>query len=119
MHELSTCRGILDAAQQALEKFPSPPQVVRVVIRLGRLTHLTRDGLEYYFDVLKLGTVFSDAALAIEEVPAGGRCSDCGTEFDADDVSLVCLVCGSSSVDISHGRELEMVGIEVVEEPSQ
>lgn len=119
MHELSVCRGILDAAHRALEEFPSPPQVVRVVVRIGRLTNVTRDSLEYYFDVLKLGTTFSDAALAIEEVPAGGLCNECGAEFETDDASLICPACGSNSVELNSGRELKMVGIEVVDEPSQ
>ena len=52
MHELSACRGILDAAEHALDDLPSSSQVVRIVIRVGRFAHLTREGLEYYFDLL-------------------------------------------------------------------
>jgi len=119
MHELSVCRGILDAAENALDNLPFSPQVVRIVVRVGPLAHLTRDGLEYYFDLLKLGTVFSDATLTIQEAPARGRCDECTAELDYDDRSLVCPACGSGSVELGSGREIEMVAIEVIEEPAQ
>lgn len=118
MHELSACRGILDAAEGALDDFPSSSQVVRIIVRVGPLTHLTRDGLEYYFDLLKLGTTFSDTTLTVEEVPVRGRCDECTAELDSEDLSLTCSACGSGSIELGSGSEIEMVAIEVVEEPA-
>jgi len=119
MHELLACRGILDVAEHALDDLPSSSQVVRIVVRVGPLAHLTRDGLEYYFDLLKLGTAFSDATLTVEEAPVCARCDACTAELDSDDLSLICPACGSGAVEVSSGREVEMVAIEVVEEPAQ
>jgi hydrogenase nickel incorporation protein HypA/HybF len=119
MHELSVCRGILDAAERALDDFPSSSQVVRIVVRVGPQAHLTRDGLEYYFDLLKLGTNFSDTKLIVEEFPVRGRCDECTAELGYDELSLVCLVCGSGSIELCSASEIEMVAIEVVEEPAQ
>ncbi len=118
MHELLACRGILDAAEGALADFPASSQVVRIVVRVGPLAHLNRDGLEYYFDLLKLGTSFSDATLTVEEVPARGRCGLCTAEPESDDLSLTCSVCGCGSIERASGSEIEMVAIEMVDEPT-
>ncbi|HTY56837.1 MAG TPA: hydrogenase maturation nickel metallochaperone HypA [Candidatus Binataceae bacterium] len=118
MHELSVCRGILDAAERALDDFPSSSQVVRIIVRVGAQAHLTRDGLEYYFDLLKLGTNFSDTRLIVEEA-SRGRCDECTAELSYDELSLICLECGSGSIDLGFASEIEMVAIEVVEEPAQ
>ena len=112
------CRGVLDATERALDDFPSSSQVVRIIVRVGPLAHLTRDGLEYYFDLLKLGTTFSDATLTVEEAPVRGCCDECTAELDSDDLSLICAACGSGSVELRSGSEIEMVAIEVVEEPA-
>jgi len=88
------------------------------VIRVGRLAHLTRDGLEYYFDMLKLGTTFSDAQLSVEDAPVRGHCDECTAELDYDEVSMMCSVCGCGSLELGGDGDVEMVAIELVEEPA-
>ena len=121
MHALSVCRGILDAAERALDDLPSSSQAVRIVVRVAPFAHVNREGLEYYFDLLKLGTTFSDTTLAVEEAPMRGRCDECTAELDYEELSLVCLECGSGSIELgsSFSSDIEMVAIEVVDESAQ
>lgn len=117
MHELSICQGIIDVARGALEAIPPPPPpVARVTVRIGRLTAVVPDSLCFYFDLLAPGTVLDGASLVIEEVPVRGRCADCLAQFEIDTVSFTCPECGSGFVDLTSGRELQVVSLDIPEE---
>lgn len=117
MHELSICHGIMDVARTALDGLsPPPPRVSRITVRIGRLTAVVPESLRYHFDLLVPGTFLEGAALVIEEVPVRGRCAACAARFEIDTLSFTCPACGSGLVDLSSGRELQVVSLDTVEE---
>ncbi len=116
MHELSICGGILDVARVALEALPPPPPPVsQVTVRVGRLTTVIPASLRYHFDLLAPGTVLEGATLLVEEVPIRGRCSDCAAGFEIETLSFTCPACGSGFVELTSGRELQVVSLDVRE----
>lgn len=117
MHELSICQGIVEVAAAALRGVPPPPPpVARVTVRIGRLTTVVPDSLRYHFDLLTPGTLLDGATLIIEEIPIRGRCADCAARFEIDSLSFTCPRCGSGLVELTSGRELQVVSLETREE---
>jgi hydrogenase nickel incorporation protein HypA/HybF len=116
MHELSICKGILEAARSSLEALASPPpQVSHVTVRIGRLTGVVPDSLRYYFELLTPGSPLEGAALMIEEIPIRGLCADCNARFEIETLSFTCPLCGSGFVELLTGRELQVVSIDTVD----
>ncbi len=117
MHELSICEGILEVAAAALGGEPPPlPRVTGITVRIGRLSSVVPDTLQYYFAILTPGTALDGAALIIEEVPIRGRCADCAAWFEIETLSFTCPGCGSGFVELLSGRELEVVSLDTSEE---
>lgn len=113
MHELSLCHGILEVVTATLDSLSPPrPPVIRVTVRVGRLTAVVPDSLQYYFDLLVRDTPLAGAALVIEEVPIRGRCADCAAEFEIATLSFTCPRCGSGLVELTSGRELQVVSLD-------
>lgn len=116
MHELAVCQGILEVAGEALDGLPPPrPRVSRIDLRVGRLTAVVPDALRYHFQILAAGTPFDGAFLAIEEVPIRGRCLDCGAAVELPALPFACRACDSGLVEVTSGRELEVVSLETLE----
>ena len=114
MHESSIAHSILEILdEQCAEK--NCTAVDALTVRLGRATGVMPEALQFAFDALKEPTVAKQAALTIEIVPVGGRCSSCGREFDVPDVQYVfsCPLCGSGSFEITRGREMEIADMEI------
>jgi hydrogenase nickel incorporation protein HypA/HybF len=116
VHELSICEGILDVARGALDALPPPPPPVsQVTVRIGRLTAVAPASLRYHFDLLVPGTVLEGATLLVEDVPIRGRCRDCGAAIEIETLSFTCPACGSGFVELTSGRELQVVSLDVRE----
>lgn len=116
MHELSICQALIDVAAEALGRLSVPPPRVRSVeVRVGRLTAVVPDLLRFHFDLLSPGTALEGATLAIEEVPARGRCAACRLAFAVEHVPVWCPACGSGDVTVTGGLDLDVVALEVAD----
>jgi len=118
MHELSIAQGILDIVRQSV---PEPQyDVVRGVdVRVGRLSGVVPDSLEFCFDALVHDSPFEHARLAIEIVPVRCVCERCSTHFEIEDPIFLCPACSAGQVRVESGTELEVVQIELLDSPSE
>ena len=98
----------LDQAQQA---GASRVHVIR--LRIGALSGVVPDALEFAFEALAPGTAAENAKLAIEQVPARFWCAGCAREFQSDDMLAECPGCHALSGDIRAGREMEVASLEI------
>lgn len=113
MHELSVAQGLIDVACEAAER-EGNVRVTRLTVRIGRLSGVVRQALEFAFDLAAEGTLCHGAALAIEDVPVSVRCPVCREAKTLDDeYAFVCPTCGSPTPELLTGRELELVSLEV------
>ncbi|MBN1336927.1 MAG: hydrogenase maturation nickel metallochaperone HypA [Deltaproteobacteria bacterium] len=88
-------------------------RLVRVHVRIGRMTAVVPDVLRFMWAAMVDGTAIEGVALEIEEVPIRARCNGCGEEQEFVDIGFVCGRCGSTDVEITSGRELNLVSLEV------
>jgi len=112
VHELGIMQGAMDVILAEARK-QGASRVLRVTMRVGDLTGLVPDSLQFAFEALRDGTAASEAALEVETVPAICYCEVCRRRFPAPELGRECPDCGSSPCAAVGGREVEVVSIEV------
>lgn len=114
MHEATVAQHIIDTVNETLQSGVVEGRRVRsVCLRVGRLTSVMPENLQFMFDVLSRGTPLAGVSLRIENVPLRCGCRTCGIESELDQPFLSCPACGSSAVDVLSGRELLIDALEV------
>ena len=82
-------------------------------LQVGRLSGVVPDALMFAFELAAQGTPLEGARLVIDE-PAGRlHCRTCQVDQGTDDLILLCT-CGSADVEVTAGRELALLSVEVV-----
>jgi hydrogenase nickel incorporation protein HypA/HybF len=114
MHEL----GIATAAlEQALEQArqAGARQVARIGLRVGALSGVDADALQFALAALLPGTAAEGAIIEIDPVAAIAVCAGCAQEFAAGtDFICECPGCGQPSTNFTQGRELELIRLEIL-----
>ncbi|MGZ8667739.1 MAG: hydrogenase maturation nickel metallochaperone HypA/HybF [Solirubrobacterales bacterium] len=115
MHELSIAQSILTVTERHAAGRP----VERVEVKVGHLRQVVPSALEFAFGLLIEGTALDGAELAIEEVPARGRCRRCGEETVLSSFPLACADCGSIDMEMLAGEELLVEALVIEERDEQ
>ncbi len=117
MHELSIAQSIVEMVQQHV-----PPsdwdRVVAVRLKVGVLSGVVSDSLEFSFQAITSDTSFRRARLEIESIPFRIQCNACQTTTVSESGFAVCSQCGSVETKILSGSELHVSEIEL-EEPEE
>ena len=112
MHEVSIMSEALRIAVDAA-KSAGASRIVKLRLRIGKLSGVVPEALEFAFDVVGHGTMAEGATLEIETVPAAGWCATCQAEFDCVDLFNECPRCHNFSGELRRGRELEIADTEI------
>ncbi len=114
MHETALALSILDIIISKCSE-SGGRTIDSVRVRIGKAAGVLPDSLQFAFDAAKETTIAEKAELVIDNVPVGGRCNECKKEFTVPDVQYVfdCPLCGSKSFEITSGREMEIVDMEI------
>jgi hydrogenase nickel incorporation protein HypA/HybF len=115
MHELGIAQNILEIVQQSVTK-EQAPEVRWIRIRVGQLSGVVPDSLEFCFQAIVSETEMQGASLAIEQMPAVFRCKKCAYRFQVNDLEYLCQQCQSPDLEILSGKELDIVEIELADE---
>lgn len=86
-------------------------QIHRMTLRIGDLSGVVPEALEFAFDVITSGTLAEGATLEIERVPVVCGCVQCGEEFTPEDIVYCCPQCGYPSAQILSGKEIELLAL--------
>jgi hydrogenase nickel incorporation protein HypA/HybF len=112
MHELSIMQSALTLAlDQAKKAGASRVHLIR--LRIGALSGVVPEALQFAFEALTPGTAAEGAELAIDGVPARFWCASCAQEFLSDDMFAECPACHQPSGELRAGREMEVASLEV------
>ncbi len=112
MHELSIMQSALDEALREA-KAAGAARVHEIRLRVGVLSGVVPDALQFAFEALASGTPAEGATLAIDSVPARFWCVRCRREFEVPNFRCECPECGRVSGELRSGRELELSSMEV------
>ncbi len=108
MHELSIAESVVEAV---LER-TGDARVTTVRLRVGRLSGVVPDALQFCFELVAAGTALEGAELEIEEPTGRAHCRNCNDDFNTNDLILLCR-CGSADVEVVAGLELAVASVEV------
>jgi hydrogenase nickel incorporation protein HypA/HybF len=112
MHELSIMQSALDQVlEQARQAGANRVHAIR--LRIGALSGVVPDALQFAFEALSDGTPAKGAKLIIEDVPARFWCATCSHEFEATQMFAECPDCHHPSGKLRGGREMELTSLEV------
>ena len=112
MHELSIMQSALECVLEGAEKARAR-RVIAVRLRVGVLSGVAPEALEFAFEALTPGTLAEGAELGIEHVPARFWCEGCDLEFQADDMLSECPKCHQFGAGLRSGQEMELASIEI------
>lgn len=113
MHEVYIAESLLETAIQKCrdEGFA---RIKSIKVKIGKASSVSNEALLFLFDAIKIGSIASEASLAIEEIPTTGSCKSCSGQFSVDrDFIFECPYCGSDSVIIKSGNGVELSELEV------
>lgn len=88
-------------------------RIHRIRMRIGALSGVVPESLEFAFEALRPGTMAAEALLEIERIPATFHCSVCDRDFALDEVDFVCPACGGPLNVKGGGREMELADMEI------
>ncbi|MBW2057099.1 MAG: hydrogenase maturation nickel metallochaperone HypA [Deltaproteobacteria bacterium] len=111
MHEFSIAQSIVQILQDQM-RIHGLSKIETVRLRIGAMRSVQTDSLSFSFDVLTAGSPLEGARLQIEEVPMGGRCTECGKRFTLNNWTDDCPFCGAALIEIVSGKELDIVAVE-------
>ncbi len=110
MHELSVATALVAQATRAA----GDSRVVVVHLRLGRLSGLVPDSLQFGFEIAAAGTTLAGARLEVERVEPVVWCTPCDAAVTLAQANRFrCPDCDTPSGDLLSGRELELVSLEL------
>ena len=113
MHEMSIALDIITTVENEM-KDHKVRSLKGLKLRVGAMTAVEPDSLQFCFDAAIEKTPLEGAKLFIEEIPLKGRCENCSEEFLLEHYfSTPCPACGEKASKIISGRELDVVSMEV------
>lgn len=118
MHELSIASGILEIVGDYVPA-DQRSAVKAVHVRVGALSGVVAESLEFSFAAITAGTPLQHAALVIHRVPVRIRCNGCQHEFETDVPLFLCPKCDSGETVMLTGNELQVVEIELEDQPAE
>ena len=116
MHELAIAQSIVEIVKSAVPA-EQAGDVRAVRVRVGRLSGVVADSLEFCFSVIVAETPLRDAAIVIEAVPTVSECKECFNNFIVEDLAFSCPSCGSANIVLVSGTELQVAEIELLDNP--
>jgi len=115
MHELSIAISIIDMVQEEAEHRHAS-RVEAIHLKLGPLSGVVREALEASYEIAAEDTPLKGTRLVIENVPVVVYCSACDQQQQLESIqNFTCPACGSPTPDVIHGKELEVVSMEIIE----
>lgn len=114
MHELGIAASILESVEKEAARHPGA-HISKVGVKIGELSGVDGDALQFGFEVLVKDSVLEPLALVLELIPRVQRCTKCGYEFRMTDFDPRCPLCGEFATECISGEELDIAYMEIDE----
>ncbi len=117
MHELSIAQNIVDIVHQYVP-IDQAPAVTTIRLRIGQMSCVVADSLDFCFTAITSATPLSKARLHIEKIPFTVRCPSCDNAFVSEFGTVLCPSCGNQDTEVVGGTEMQIVDIELLDAPA-
>jgi hydrogenase nickel incorporation protein HypA/HybF len=115
MHELSIAMSIVEMAEEEADQ-RGGTRINAVYLKLGALAGIVKDALLSSYELACEGTGLQGSRLVIEEIPVEVYCPKCLAPRTLDSIQwFACPECKSPVSEVIHGRELQVVALEIQE----
>ncbi len=118
MHEMGVAQQIANIAVASIPADIVDPKVEKLNLRIGKLAAVVEDSLKFCFEIITKETPLAGAELMIEAVPVQARCKGCDHCWEVEGPVFTCPSCQEGAVEVLSGRELEIVSMELADEPA-
>ncbi len=112
MHEVSIMQSTLEIALERAAR-EHARRITALHLRIGALSGVVKEALEFAFDVVTADTLAQGASLTIDTVPVVCYCQKCQSEFQPPDPFYECPNCGQLSHQLLRGTEMDLLSIEI------
>jgi hydrogenase nickel incorporation protein HypA/HybF len=112
VHEIGIASSILECVEAEARKHPGS-QVIAVGVRIGELSNIDKDALDFAFEALTRDTTLENLKLQVEWCPRREKCLACGEQFTVRDLHLTCPKCGANHSTCIGGTELDIAYLEL------
>lgn len=116
MHEIGIASSILECVEAESQRHPGA-QILAVGVRIGELSNVDKDALDFAFEALTRDTDLENLKLEIEWCPWRQRCRSCSEEYTVQNMEVSCPKCGANHSTCIGGTELDIAYLELEEEP--
>jgi hydrogenase nickel incorporation protein HypA/HybF len=114
VHELGIAASILDCVQAEAARHLEA-RVTKVGVKVGELSAVDVDALQFGFECLTKDTEWEGLVLEVESIPRVQQCPKCENEFRMTDFDPQCPRCGEFATRCISGEELDIAYMEVDE----
>ena len=87
MHEVGIAASILECVEAEARRRPGT-RFEAVGVRMGELSNVDKDALEFAFEALTRNTPLADLRLEVEWCPRRQTCLECSEEFAVRELDL-------------------------------
>jgi len=112
LHELSLTQNLIEIAEEHASR-AGASAIKSITMKIGTLSGVIPDAIEFAFDVCTKGTIAEGASLEILHIPAVGQCRQCLEECRMENLTDACPLCGSFALDILRGQEMSFTEMEI------
>jgi hydrogenase nickel incorporation protein HypA/HybF len=115
MHELSIAMSMIDAMLEERERRGGSVDAIH--LQLGPLSGVDRAALEFAYEVAREQTLLAKTRLVITETVVEFHCPACNCVRNPVSLQqMACCICGTAAGEITAGKELEIIAIELTED---
>ena len=112
MHELSTCKSLIQQTQKAIADY-SACKIKSITVLIGELARVDVDELIELFPLASKGTIAENAELIVKREPAIFSCNDCHLTSHSDGCHFICSHCQSHQLTLISGVDMILDNIEL------
>ena len=112
MHEVAIMTEAVRIAEESAQA-AGAERVTALKLRIGTLSGVVPEALQFAWDVVRRDTLLADARLEIESNPATCWCAQCELEFACREFFNECPQCHELSGELRRGRELDIAAVEL------
>ena len=115
MHELSIAMSIIEMAEEEA-MVRGGARVDAVHLKLGALSGVVEQALLACYEMASDDSILKSSRLLIENIPVTVYCPNCRSNQRLSSIQLFCCPeCGTPTPEVIHGRELEVVALEITQ----